>query len=502
MRLCGSKLFTRSVCNCVYGTVARFVYSRFITDWTKPHTGRLIKSPHTVHAIANSYKRSGHSPHEIWHTGRGSLSLYAACRFFALFALFVLFVLFASSAASFKGAAAQSAEQSRELHETYDLAPGGVVSVNNTSGYIRVTSWGEDRVKVDAVKRGRRDEDLSQVQIQVTPRPGRPDRIDIRTVYARGDGDRLSVDYDLKVPRGAVLNALTTTSGEITVYDPVARVTANSTSGPITVREVTGAATLSSTSGEVNAGRVGGSLVVTATSGNLVIGEVAATLNARCNNCNISARGLRNDATVRTTNGSIELERVGGRVNAETTDGRIRINDVGGDVIATNYSNSITVTNARGFVVANALNGNVIIRNAGEGARANSVGGNVQISDSKGRIEADTTNGSISLANIDGKDVSARSANGGVIFTGRFYESGRYVFFSANGNVVLTLPPESNFNLTVKSDNGSINTEFPLKLEPGAQLGRGPIVGVIGRGGADVQAMSANGAVHIKKAPQ
>jgi len=431
--------------------------------------------------------------------GRGSMSRYATCRFFALFALFAVFV---SSAPSFKGAAAQSAEQSRELHETYDLAPGGVVSVNNTSGYIRVTSWGEDRVKVDAVKRGRRDEDLDQVQIQVTPRPGRPDRIDIRTVYARGDGDRISVDYDLKVPRGAVLNALATTSGEITIYDPVARVTANSTSGPITVREVTGAATLSSTSGEITTGRVGGSLVVTATSGNLVIGEVASTLNARCSNCNISARGLRNDATVRTTNGSVELERIGGRVNAETTNGRIRINDVGGDVIATNYSNSITVTNARGFVVANALNGSIVIRNAGEGARANSVGGSVQISDSKGRIEADATNGSISLSNIDGKDVSAKSTNGGVLFTGRFYESGRYVFFSANGNVVLTLPPDSNFNLTVKSDNGSVNTEFPLKLEPGAQLGRGPIVGVIGRGGAEVRAISANGAVHIKKAPQ
>jgi DUF4097 and DUF4098 domain-containing protein YvlB len=171
-------------------------------------------------------------------------------------------------------------------------------------------------------------------------------------------------------------------------------------------------------------------------------------------------------------------------------------------VIAASYSNSITVTGARGFVVANALNSGVIIRGASDGARASSVGGSVEISDSKGRIEADTTNGSITLDNIDGKDVSAKSANGGVRFTGGLYESGRYLFFSANGNVVLSLPPESNFNLTIKSDNGSINTEFPLKLEPGAQLGRGPIVGVVGKGGAEVRAISANGAVHIKKAMQ
>jgi hypothetical protein len=161
---------------------------------------------------------------------------------------FALFALFASSAPSFKGAAAQSARQDRELHETYDLTPGGVVSVNNTNGYIRVTSWNEDRVKVDAVKRGRRDEDLGQVQIQVTPHPG---RIDIRTIYPRNEDSRIPVDYDLKVPRGAVLNALTTTSGEITVNETVARVTANSTSGAITVREVAGDATLSSTNGQI-----------------------------------------------------------------------------------------------------------------------------------------------------------------------------------------------------------------------------------------------------------
>src|SRR5215475_4557796 len=95
---------------------------------------------------------------------------------------------------------AQTAEQARELHETYDLAPGGVVSVNNTSGYVRVTSWNEDRVKVDAVKRGRRDEDFGQVEIQITTRPG---RIDIRTIYPRNEDSRVSVDYDLKVPRGA-----------------------------------------------------------------------------------------------------------------------------------------------------------------------------------------------------------------------------------------------------------------------------------------------------------
>ena len=47
---------TRSVWNCVYGNVARVVYSRTFYSLTTPLTGRLNKSPHTVHAIATCHR--------------------------------------------------------------------------------------------------------------------------------------------------------------------------------------------------------------------------------------------------------------------------------------------------------------------------------------------------------------------------------------------------------------------------------------------------------------
>src|SRR5262245_39415516 len=46
----------RAGCNCVYGNVARVVYSRTFLSLTTPQTGRLNKSPHTVHAIANRHR--------------------------------------------------------------------------------------------------------------------------------------------------------------------------------------------------------------------------------------------------------------------------------------------------------------------------------------------------------------------------------------------------------------------------------------------------------------
>src|SRR5262245_33107581 len=63
-----STLETKTVCNCVYGNVARVVYSRTLPKQTR----RLNKSPHTVHAIANRSKFLNvfhKSKHVYWDVG-------------------------------------------------------------------------------------------------------------------------------------------------------------------------------------------------------------------------------------------------------------------------------------------------------------------------------------------------------------------------------------------------------------------------------------------------
>jgi hypothetical protein len=46
-----------AVCDCVYCNVARVGCSRFFPEWAKPQTGRLNKSPHTVHATSKDRRR-------------------------------------------------------------------------------------------------------------------------------------------------------------------------------------------------------------------------------------------------------------------------------------------------------------------------------------------------------------------------------------------------------------------------------------------------------------
>ena len=393
-------------------------------------------------------------------------------------------------------ATAQTAAQGREFHETYDLAPGGTVSVANIGGNIRVTSWNENRVKVDAIKQGGSDEDLNRVEIQVI---ARPERIEIRTLYPRGRWGNVSVDYDLKVPRGAVLSSLNSTSGNISVTGPVAKVIARSTSGNVTAQDVSETATLASTSGNVKADRIGGELRANSTSGNVVVSDVESRLFAQSISGSVTALRIREDATVFATSGNVKIDRAGGRAIARSVSGSVSINDAGGDVQAESNNDNVTVTGVRGRATASTISGSVIIRKVQEGVRAVAVSGRVEVSEARGRIEANTTSDAIILNNIDSRDVRARSTSGSVRFTGKLYDDGNYEFESFSSNVMLILPPDSSFNLTTKSQSGTVNTEFPLQVGQIRAPNRGYVAGTVGKGGAEVRAASFSGNVIIKK---
>src|SRR5258706_13512358 len=133
--------------------------------------------------------------------------------------------------------AASQNNQDREFHQIYNITPKGMVGIYNSSGAIRVTTWDENRVKVDAVKRGRREEEFAQVQIEVI---AKPESVEIRAVYPREmnrRGNNVSVDFDVKVPRGVALSPVNSSSGDVSVTGPIDRVIVRASSGNVTVTD-------------------------------------------------------------------------------------------------------------------------------------------------------------------------------------------------------------------------------------------------------------------------
>ncbi|MEO6726823.1 MAG: hypothetical protein ABIP14_16165 [Blastocatellia bacterium] len=396
--------------------------------------------------------------------------------------------------------AASQNNQDREFHQVYNITPKGTVSIYNSSGAIRVTTWDENRVKVDAVKRGRREEEFAHVQIEVT---AKLESVEIRAVYQkdRGEmnrrGNSVSVDFDVKVPRGVALSPANTSSGEVNVTGPIDRVTVRVSSGTVTVTDVTDTASLTASSGNIYATRVSGELRVNTSSGNLTISDVGSRLIAQTSSGAIHATQIRDDATAIVSSGNIKLEKVGGRAVARASSGPVWVNDVGGDVQADSLTDDVTVTNVRGYVRASATSGSLTIRNASEGVRARAISNSITISDCKGAIDAGAVSDSITLTNIDSREVLAKSTSGSIRFTGKLQDGGRYEFESFSSGVVLILPPDSQFNLTAKTHDGSINTEFPVQL---TRTTSGSLMsGTVGKGGAELRVSSFSGSVQIKK---
>jgi DUF4097 and DUF4098 domain-containing protein YvlB len=129
-----------------------------------------------------------------------------------------------------------------------------------------------------------------------------------------------------------------------------------------------------------------------------------------------------------------------------------------------------------------------------------------------GDIEVTALNGSVDLTNIAGS-VVAHSLNGKVTVSFREIASGKPMSFtSMNGNVDVTMPATSKANLSMRTGNGGIYTDFDLQMAPNSgtstqDLNGGRririeknVSGTINGGGAELTLRSQNGNILLRKA--
>src|SRR5215211_5435879 len=89
-----------------------------------------------------------------------------------------------ASDASVRAQRSDRPELTEEFHQTYPLAAGGRVSLENINGSVRITAWDRSEVKVDAVKWAYTRERLNEAQVEVNASAG---SIYIKTEYPDAD---------------------------------------------------------------------------------------------------------------------------------------------------------------------------------------------------------------------------------------------------------------------------------------------------------------------------
>jgi DUF4097 and DUF4098 domain-containing protein YvlB len=231
-------------------------------------------------------------------------------------------------------------ELAEEFHQSYSLGATGRVSIANINGSVRISVWDQDQVKVDAVKRASRREDLDEVKIEVT---NTADSVRIKTEYPNSNwsgGDRetrrshnsASVEYTLTIPRKARLDSAELVNGSLDIEGVEGDVEAACVNGSVKARGLIGVVKLSTVNGGVEAtitrldeskptslSSVNGSIVLT----------IPSNANAQVRASTIHGR-ITNDFGLQVNDG----EFVGHDLSGQIGNGgpRIRLNNVNGSI--------------------------------------------------------------------------------------------------------------------------------------------------------------------------
>jgi hypothetical protein len=142
--------------------------------------------------------------------------------------------------------------------------------------------------------------------------------------------------------------------------------------------------------------------------------------------------------------------------------------------------------------------------------------GNISVTGVDGELDVHDINGEVTLRNISGSAV-AHALNGKVLvnFT-RVDPQKPMAFSSMNGTIDVTFPPDIKANLSLRTDNGDVFSDFDIQLQPTASpvtvednRGKGgkyvvkvdkTVLGTINGGGPEIQFKNFNGSIYIRKA--
>lgn len=227
------------------------------------------------------------------------------------------------------GCGALGLEESDLPHtENYSVSAGTQVTVLNgdLNGNIKVETWGKDHVELTWTRSttwGKAE--LDNADVKVTEAPG---RLDVETKLL-GKNAKVSVNYDIKLPKNVLLAKVTASDGNISI-----------------------------------AGTNGDTIIVTKL-GSISVKNTAGHLEITSQNGKIHLEGTTGGAKLATADNSIEVVNADGDIEAANSNGGITINDCKGDMTLETSRGSIRVKKLQGCVLlAKTTNAPITIRGA------------------------------------------------------------------------------------------------------------------------------------------
>jgi Putative adhesin len=191
-----------------------------------------------------------------------------------------------------------------DFHYNYPLKAGGRLAVDSFNGSVEVSVWDQETVDISGTKYARTQEETADLKIEVDHSA---DSVTVRAVRPSMRRGNYGAKFAIKVPRGVVLDHLTTSNGAIRTDDGV------------------GPARLKTSNGHVEVRRLKGTLSAETSNGPVELQDIDGAAEVHTSNGHIRAEGVRGALDATTSNSSIHavLERVDGSVRVQSSNGGI-----------------------------------------------------------------------------------------------------------------------------------------------------------------------------------
>ena len=284
--------------------------------------------------------------------------------------------------------------------ENYSVAQATAVTVLNSGLYgdIRVEAWGKDYVELTWTRSttwGKAEFDKADVE--VTQATG---TLEIEGSLLSRDA-KVSVDYDIKLPRNVLLAEVTTGDGNITIVGTSGDAIVTTRLGNISVQNAAGHLDITADKGKIRLeGTTGGA-------------ELATTDDV------IEVVSADGDITATNSSGGITISDCKGNMTLETSHGSIHVDNLQGSVLLAATTNApITIRQATAVEVAETSNDEVVAEFSSVGANGTTItvkAGSVSLYlpiEMNADIELRTLSGEIVTHSFGGIKTSVDTAGG------------------------------------------------------------------------------------------
>ncbi len=243
-----------------------------------------------------------------------------------------------------------------------------------------------------------------------------------------------------------------------------------------------------------------------------------ATVNAQTSRGNIDITGVAGNVTVTGRNGDNAVRQTGGDVIIESHGGAVTVTGVGGLTRISGTGNEVEVSDVNGVVTvdgeyygplrfAHLPKGVHFVSRRSDMSVGNLAGrmevngpGDMSITDAPGDVTLTTTKRDLSLENVTGR-IHVQN-NGGNVNV-RLSEPPHEPIEVSNktGDIDITLPDKSNFDVSARAHNGEIECDFgDLASKITKERNRDAVLeGIIGTHGPKFQLLTVYGTIRLRK---